>query len=31
MEIGGDEARKKLFAKVMNSKMAYEEVGVSQA
>lgn len=31
MEIGGEEARKKLFAKVMNSKMAYEEVGVSQA
>ena len=26
MEIGGDEARKKLFAKVMSSKMAYEDV-----
>ena len=26
MEIGGEEARKKLFAKVMSSKMAYEDV-----
>ena len=26
MDLGGEEARKKLFAKVMSSKMAYEEV-----
>ena len=26
MEIGGEENRKKLFAKVMSSKMAYEDV-----
>ena len=30
MEIGGEEARKKLFAKVMSSKMAYEEVATEQ-
>lgn len=31
MELGGEEARKKLFAKVMSSKMAYEEVNHAQA
>ena len=30
MEIGGEENRKKLFAKVMSSKMAYEEVATEQ-
>ena len=31
MDLGGEEARKKLFAKVMSSKMAYEEVNHAQA
>lgn len=30
MEIGGEENRKKLFAKVMSSKMAYEDVATEQ-
>ena len=30
MDLGGEEARKKLFAKVMSSKMAYEEVNHAQ-
>lgn len=31
MDLGGEEARKKLFAKVMSSKMAYEEVNHAQS
>ena len=30
MEIGGEENRKKLFAKVMSNKMAYEDVATEQ-
>lgn len=29
MELGGEEARKKLFAKVMNAKMSVDQVEIS--
>lgn len=31
MELGGEEARKKLFAKVMNAKMSVDQVEISGA